>query len=410
MLMFTTEQVKGFILHPESFVSNTALQYFADSFLYENDTTLMPLVLEKLKQSKEAGTVHLHHTYKFPLTEEAIRELLALHQSPSIDNNTKFHLQIILRHCSPEQSIPFMELVGQDPSWQKLLDQKRNLANMDDQELLDVFKVFIVQSTGKSWDEFDTAYGDEIVNELSRRRCMDTEAVLQKLRDNDPQDPSYEVPYLIQLAGLLKLEAAIPVLCGFFGSEDDLLLENAKEALVRIGTAGVVTTLTEQYSIAERGSFRLYASGVYGKIKLPASEEALLRLLPEERDLTNATILADGLCELGSNKGLPIVQAMLEGDYDRGLLNLTESIYAYCVISDTPHPSLHKWKKELDQEAARLAKRKAEVDRMFRTKTPIGTYNRLNGTEKTYISPEKVGRNDPCPCGSGKKHKKCCGA
>lgn len=23
---------------------------------------------------------------------------------------------------------------------------------------------------------------------------------------------------------------------------------------------------------------------------------------------------------------------------------------------------------------------------------------------------EKIGRNDPCPCGSGKKHKKCCGA
>ena len=22
----------------------------------------------------------------------------------------------------------------------------------------------------------------------------------------------------------------------------------------------------------------------------------------------------------------------------------------------------------------------------------------------------KIGRNDPCPCGSGKKHKKCCGA
>ncbi len=25
------------------------------------------------------------------------------------------------------------------------------------------------------------------------------------------------------------------------------------------------------------------------------------------------------------------------------------------------------------------------------------------------IAPPKVGRNDPCPCGSGKKHKKCCG-
>ena len=25
-------------------------------------------------------------------------------------------------------------------------------------------------------------------------------------------------------------------------------------------------------------------------------------------------------------------------------------------------------------------------------------------------SGDKVGRNDPCPCGSGKKYKKCCGA
>ncbi|NSW92407.1 MAG: SEC-C domain-containing protein [Firmicutes bacterium] len=25
------------------------------------------------------------------------------------------------------------------------------------------------------------------------------------------------------------------------------------------------------------------------------------------------------------------------------------------------------------------------------------------------IKVEKTGRNDPCPCGSGKKYKKCCG-
>lgn len=32
-------------------------------------------------------------------------------------------------------------------------------------------------------------------------------------------------------------------------------------------------------------------------------------------------------------------------------------------------------------------------------------YNR----SKTVVKGEKVGRNDPCPCGSGKKYKKCCG-
>ena len=28
----------------------------------------------------------------------------------------------------------------------------------------------------------------------------------------------------------------------------------------------------------------------------------------------------------------------------------------------------------------------------------------------TVVKDKKVGRNDPCPCGSGKKYKKCCGA
>jgi hypothetical protein len=28
---------------------------------------------------------------------------------------------------------------------------------------------------------------------------------------------------------------------------------------------------------------------------------------------------------------------------------------------------------------------------------------------KTVVKEEKIGRNDPCTCGSGKKYKKCCG-
>ncbi|KPU42366.1 hypothetical protein OXPF_41510 [Oxobacter pfennigii] len=32
-------------------------------------------------------------------------------------------------------------------------------------------------------------------------------------------------------------------------------------------------------------------------------------------------------------------------------------------------------------------------------------YNRT----KTVVKEDKTGRNDPCPCGSGKKYKKCCG-
>jgi len=33
----------------------------------------------------------------------------------------------------------------------------------------------------------------------------------------------------------------------------------------------------------------------------------------------------------------------------------------------------------------------------------------LQNPPKTVTVAEKVGRNAPCPCGSGKKYKKCCG-
>lgn len=34
---------------------------------------------------------------------------------------------------------------------------------------------------------------------------------------------------------------------------------------------------------------------------------------------------------------------------------------------------------------------------------------RMKLHEDSHVTVAKVGRNDPCPCGSGKKYKKCCG-
>ncbi len=48
-----------------------------------------------------------------------------------------------------------------------------------------------------------------------------------------------------------------------------------------------------------------------------------------------------------------------------------------------------------------------EVQRTEKNRNII--YNRGDGTDQTVRKDKKVGRNDPCPCGSGKKYKKCCG-
>ncbi len=46
-----------------------------------------------------------------------------------------------------------------------------------------------------------------------------------------------------------------------------------------------------------------------------------------------------------------------------------------------------------------------------RPQGPVAKANAAPSAGRTFVkSGEKVGRNDPCPCGSGKKYKKCCGS
>lgn len=51
----------------------------------------------------------------------------------------------------------------------------------------------------------------------------------------------------------------------------------------------------------------------------------------------------------------------------------------------------------------------ANLPKREKVAEPVTT-NEEAGARKPVVKEDKVGRNDPCPCGSGKKYKKCCGA
>ena len=74
----------------------------------------------------------------------------------------------------------------------------------------------------------------------------------------------------------------------------------------------------------------------------------------------------------------------LETDMEKLYYNMLEAKADYLY-------NLAQWDNILDEE-----KRK-EITKKQRT-------------SRTVVKEEKIGRNDPCPCGSGKKYKKCCGA
>ena len=51
-----------------------------------------------------------------------------------------------------------------------------------------------------------------------------------------------------------------------------------------------------------------------------------------------------------------------------------------------------------------------EAEKISRKSRRPVVYNRGNGeSQRPVKKSKKIGRNEPCPCGSGKKYKKCCG-
>jgi preprotein translocase subunit SecA len=58
---------------------------------------------------------------------------------------------------------------------------------------------------------------------------------------------------------------------------------------------------------------------------------------------------------------------------------------------------------DLEESFQRKKRRELEQARMAGSGDSQPVQQVVRGTAK-------IGRNDPCPCGSGKKYKKCCGA
>lgn len=76
---------------------------------------------------------------------------------------------------------------------------------------------------------------------------------------------------------------------------------------------------------------------------------------------------------------------------------LTEEIYD--VMKNQGIYNQERYEKKLTMLPKYLDKERGEVE----------NYDKIEAAQKPILNENKVGRNDDCPCGSGKKYKKCCG-
>lgn len=399
--MLSKEIIKPFILHQDPMIRNFVTQYFHDC--YSEDPELMPLVLKSWEEFDSKGDNHtlLNYSTRFVQNEETIKAVL---KQIAIKSVHQYAFQQIFTHYDSkilrQYDDNIEKLYG---PFKKSALQRLELTGLSSDQLLEELYAIVAEGEGNFMNEFDYSYGRYIVWELATREDWTVDTVLAPLyqtfdgpfhSSTDDSYDGYDVEYdylhiyLMMLAGEKKIEKAIPSLVNVLKCKGDLSRECAVDALIQIGSDEAVYATAKTFS-EECWSYRLFSSNIFEKVKSTASETCILKILPTEDDIEIRTSLASGLCKLLSVKGVSPVQQMINDGYAGSLLDLEEDFYILHVMNGLElTPGLLEWKEE---------KKMKHLSRSgpFARKQPVKT--------------DKIGRNEPCPCGSGKKYKKCCG-
>jgi hypothetical protein len=409
--MIQADNIKPFILHEEGIIREFAVRYFAEGNMDDvYKVTIMPLVLqscERYAEQERHNRLILSYAKQLPQTPETIAEII---ERLKTKKEINFWYESIIRRVAIEVIAPFQEAIFSVVSSQtrEVIKQRLQMASRDTQSLWEELLAFGDEAAGKYINEFAYSYGEYIAEELSRREDLSAEQILKQFQSYDDDVYfGYSKAYIGIILGKRRMKEAVSPLLECLASEVDLHNEIAQTALGTIGDKEVVEIIKKRF-MQENFTFQLFASGVLARIKCKESEQAILELLAQKKcDITVTTALANSLCELLSVEGIPIVKQYIDNDeYDRGMLSLEESLYATCVLANVDLPELAQWKMEIEAEQQRMEKFQDKFlisSKGMNLKLPIFSGNRPVTNEK------KIGRNDPCPCQSGKKYKKCCG-
>jgi hypothetical protein len=286
------------------------------------------------------------------------------------------------------------------------------------------------------WDQIDHARFDRLIEALARHAAPSADRAMAFMADPAHRDDPREV-FVIQLLAKLHHRPALDPLVGRFlesGEGDEVLHETLMRAIPLVGGVDAVAAVEAAFPTTDI-AFRDYAGELLGRIKHPAAEAALLRLLDRPQPAHVRQSLAVGLSDLIPTDGLPVLQRIvLNREYDPKFVELDQYLVEAALMTGADFPELGLMREEVVARNVERDRRFEAGDFGFGDDDLDDEFADMGNTRDLLAQyagglpdppPEvddllppvtapirhtdpKVGRNDPCPCGSGKKYKKCC--
>ena len=452
-MRLSESKIKEAILHPDAEIRERAIRYFDRSF--SHDTSVVSLVIQAVERYGREGAYNLiGGCTDLAHTDETISWVIEELNRDDADQyeNYAFNLTRVL--CDADPAL----LVHRDS---QIIEARHFLASYRDTflerlELLSWDEAACwrelegICEAGKDKDdtkdvELDRA--SHVLEALARMGGPQCEerilAILsQQIVSFDNNPMKWMEPLMVGLAGLMRLKSAVPLIIKKLHEDDDVLAPKCRAALVRIGTAFVVEAVAEQFPSAKR-HFRIYGTGVFEDIHADLSVEMCLAFLPQEEDCTVKRDLAHAsLSQFAYEAIEPVRQLLLVQPHKGEWRHLRNHLVLTCKIMGERFPEYQQWtadgEREREAHKQKMEELKDDPKAMmlwaFQQLKEMAEDYQSEREEPTKESPpmsqvppaklksgdaaassfasgnpaRNVGRNDPCPCGSGKKFKKCC--
>jgi hypothetical protein len=438
-MRYPEDKIKEAILHPDMEIRDRAVMYFAKSF--STDTSLMPLVIKAVEtygRQNDASRL-VGAARELPQTEDTVAwvidELNA--EATATFENYGYNLSMFLMQADPALLLPRESAIREarhfPPELREPFTERLRMLSWDFATCWRELEEFAEETKGEQdAGKINLGHAHRIVEALARYGQESEPKVRaflsQKVTDYRHNPLMWLEPLAVRLAGQARLEAAIPLIVAkLLENGGDILNEDCAEALARIGTPAVLEAVADAFPKADQ-SFRIYASGPLENIHSDLAVEKCVQLLAQENDHGIRRELAHALLCHFAPEGVEAARRLLLGRElnfeDRGLRNY---LLETCTLTGERFPEYDDWlateKAEKEEHGRRVKELEGDPRGLLLFALEKLTDKKAADVAKAKPSlpprprptlprkPEvkrKVGRNDPCPCGSGKKFKNCC--
>jgi hypothetical protein len=446
---YPEDKIKEAILHPELDVRDTAIRYFYSST--SPDQTLMPLAIQAIEQyGRSKAFSFTHYLNVLPQTGQTIGWVIAELQRdfegrPEERHFYYLNLSRLLCHADirlvASQAPDILQAPHFDPNEHVAFRERLEMFGWNAERCWQELHQYCEADRGENnLKGFDLGHALRIVEALARQpheyQGQIVARLAEQVRDYRHDARKWLQPLMANLAGQMRLHEAIPPLVGSLGHPYSLLADQSMFALAKIGSDDVVAAVCDRFPRAPR-DYRLWAGDLLCKIHLDTTVQRVLGLLPGETDLAVRLNLCEALLDHFSGEGIePARRLIQEQQLTPDLRRLRSSLIAVCKVMGSRFPEFDVWQEQAKKDAqeewaktqeiqkmayeaggdmallvrklkAQLADQQAERKRL---EAEVAEKERLLARRPTPrpARPDRIGRNDPCPCGSGKKFKACC--